>query len=153
MDSQDEIITDDANNESTSLELQDTAVSEPLATTDNEERIATASPSNAVASGFTAMRAVRQASKMRADAQADLREIERGLEEDRDELYHREDIEAHYDEIVDVQSAAAEDARAEIDDCTTKIRENQKEMTRLTEELRRRVSQANKQGQQQGRQR
>lgn len=86
--------------------------------------------------GFSAMRQVRQASKMRADAEADVRDIERGLEEDRDELAHREDVERNYHEIVAAEEAEIEDAQQSIAKAKARIAKEEAEVRRLNEELR-----------------
>ena len=92
--------------------------------------------SKSLASGFSAMRDVRRAKKQRADAQIDLREIKRGLELDRNELAHREDVERNFDEIVTTQSTEIAHAQAEEAKLTEEIGERKNEAHRLRGELR-----------------
>ena len=54
---------------------------------------AAAGASRSLVGGLSAIRDVRHAKKQRADAQADLRDIERLLEADRSDLAHRREIE------------------------------------------------------------
>ncbi len=90
-----------------------------------------------IAGGFSAMRQVRQASKMRANARAEVREIEEGLEENRALLAHREDVAQHYDEIVAAQTSAINAAQDEIDLATDDLEKQAAKRKRLTDELRR----------------
>ncbi len=87
------------------------------------------------ADGFSALKEVRRASKLRADAEADVRDIERGLEQDRDELAHREDVEENYDQIVEDQTAQIKEARNAIKHAEAGISHQRKEMDRLKDEL------------------
>lgn len=90
-----------------------------------------------IAGGFSAMRQVRQASKLRANAQSDLRDIELGLEEDRSLLVHREDVERNYEEIVLTQTGEIDAAQAEVNEAAQGLEEQQAEKKRLEDELRR----------------
>ena len=89
-----------------------------------------------LALGLNALRQVRHASKMRADCEADVREIRRGLEEDCDELAHREDVERNYEIIVSEEEAEISDAQAEIADTEKRIAHQHGNLKRLREELR-----------------
>ncbi|MBO7674842.1 MAG: hypothetical protein J6S63_07510 [Atopobiaceae bacterium] len=89
-----------------------------------------------VLSGFSAMREVRYAAKQRSNAQADLRDIQRGLEEDRRILEHRESVVRDYDEIVRVHSAELEKSLAEAEQARTGIDEQRAKSQRIQERLR-----------------
>lgn len=90
-----------------------------------------------LAGGFSAMREVREASRLRASARAKVHDIEQGLEEDRSLLVHREDVERNYDEIVSTQAAAVETAQGEIDEAAADIEGLEAQRKKLGEELRR----------------
>lgn len=114
----------------------DVAVAQAIVSAGNSARDAAADAGRSIAGGFTALRQVRQASKMRADCEADVREIQRGLEEDRDELDHREDVERNYAHIVAAQKAEMKDARATMAKAEADINAQKAESQRLEEELR-----------------
>lgn len=97
---------------------------------DEEDEI---SPS--FADAFSALKEVRRASKMRADAEADVRSIESGLEQDRDELAHREDVEANYEQIVADQTAEIEEASAAIARAESGLSHQRSEVSKLKREL------------------
>jgi len=118
-------------------DIRDTQVLSTLAVEDAQRVETEAETDTSPAAGLKAIRAVRAAAKRRADAQQDLREIERGLEEDEAELIHRQDIEDHYDEIVATETEISATARQEVQEATAKIREAQREQARLTDTLKR----------------
>lgn len=88
------------------------------------------------AGGISALKEVRRVTKLRTDAQADLREIERGLAEDQDLLAHREEVERNYSQIVATQTAEIEDATAEVEETAKAIRKQQDKQQHLEADLR-----------------
>ncbi len=112
------------------------ATTATLARVGSSARNAAAGAGQSIAGGISALRKVRQASKMRSDAEADVREIERGLAEDYDELAHREDVEQNYDHIVYTQTTEIESAQSDISNAEARMEQQRAEATRLTSELR-----------------
>ncbi|MDO4537127.1 MAG: hypothetical protein Q4B54_03115 [Coriobacteriales bacterium] len=89
-----------------------------------------------LAGGLGAMRDVRKATKARQGAQADLKAIKLGLEEDKELLAHRVDVARNYKRIVATQTAAIESAQEESDKAGKAIKDQQRELERLQDELR-----------------
>ena len=114
----------------------DEAVAGAMARVGSSAKNAAVGAGRSIAGGVSALRQVRHASKLRSDAEADVREIERGLEEDRDELAHRDDVERNYTQIVAAQSAEIADAQAAVTDAETSIAEHRSQAQQLTNELR-----------------
>ncbi len=112
------------------------ATTATLARVGSSARNAAAGAGQSIAVGISALKKVRQASKMRSDAEAYMREIERGLAEDYDELTHREDVEQNYDQIVYTQTTEIESAQSEIANAEARMEQQRAEATRLTSELR-----------------
>lgn len=117
-------------------EPTDAAAVNAMARAGSSARDAAMGAGRSIAGGLSALRQVRQASKLRADAEADVREIERGLEEDRYELTHREDVERDYELIVAEQTAEISDAQAIVLDTEARIAEQRSQAQQLTAELR-----------------
>ena len=128
-----DVVTED---EAAGDDVEDEAVGDALLRVGNSARSAAEGAGRSFAGGLSALRQVRQASKMRLDAEADVRDIELGLEEDRNELAHREDVERNYHEIVQDQEAELEDARAVKADAEAQIDTQRAEVKRLEAELR-----------------
>lgn len=63
--------------------------------------------------GLHAMRAVRDASQKSDDARKQIADLQESLEDDRDELSHRTEIEMNYDRISRLQQAAINTARSD----------------------------------------
>jgi len=114
----------------------DEAVGDALAKAGNFATGAAANAGRSLAGGLSAMRKVREASKRRADAQADLRDIEMGLEEDREMLSHREDVERNYDTIVETQTAEVADAQEAATQAQVNFEQEQETVQKLSQELR-----------------
>lgn len=117
-------------------EPTDAATVNAMARAGSSARDAAMGAGRSIAGGLSALRQVRQASKLRSDAEADVREIERGLEEDRYELAHREDVERDYELIVEEQTAEISDAQAIVLDTEARIAEQRSQAQQLTSELR-----------------
>ena len=117
-------------------EPTDAAAVNAMARAGSSARDAAMGAGRSIAGGLSALRQVRQASKLRSDAEADVRDIERGLEEDRDELAHREDVERDYELIVAEQTAEIADAQAIVLDTEARIAEQRSQAQQLTAELR-----------------
>ena len=96
---------------------------------------AAAGASRSLVGGLSAIRDVRHAKKQRADAQADLRDIERLLEADRSDLAHRREIERNYPQIVSAQKKEIAKAKAEASEADAHIKECEKQIRTLKEEL------------------
>lgn len=114
----------------------DAAVGAALSKASKAGAMAAAGAGRSIAGGFSAIREVRRAAKQRSDAQTDLREIERGLEEDRTLLAHREDVERNFDSIVDSQLAEIEQAEQEAKEAETQANEQLARAKELKGELR-----------------
>ena len=91
--------------------------------------------SRSIAGGWSAMRDVRHAKKQRTDAQADLRDIERLLEADRNDLAHRREIERNYPQIVSTQKKEIAKAKAEAEEADAHIKECEEKSRALKAEL------------------
>ncbi|MBR3317106.1 MAG: hypothetical protein IKG21_04715 [Atopobiaceae bacterium] len=114
----------------------DMPVAQALTTAGSGARSAAGDAGRSIVGGLTALKQVRLATKMRADCEADIRDIERGLDEDNDELAHRVDVERNYEYIVSAQEADMQEARAEMDRAEAEIRKRREQATRLEDELR-----------------
>lgn len=90
---------------------------------------------HSIASGYGAMRDVRAASKKLSNAQADLKKIRQGLDEDKSLLAHREDIERRYPQIVSEQNSQIAEARERLEDCQRKTAALQRSKEKISKNL------------------
>lgn len=90
---------------------------------------------HSIVSGYGALRDVRAASKKLSSAQADLKKIRQGLDEDRSVLAHREDIERRYPQIVSEQDSQIAEAKEQLGECQRKTAALQRSKDKVSKNL------------------
>lgn len=90
---------------------------------------------SSLASGFSAMFAVRRAARERADAVAELRQIRHELEVDQEDLAHREDVECRFEEIVETQSRVVQEETSRAEEAKDEARAQQTRVAALKNDL------------------
>ncbi len=88
-----------------------------------------------ISQGMRSIGELRKTSKQRSQAQAEVRDIERAIDDDRDELAHRLEVERDYDVIVNEQTRAIEKATQDEDAANSKLNAEQCRLDQLKDEL------------------
>ena len=88
-----------------------------------------------ITQGMRSIGELRKTSKQRSQAQAEIRDIERAIEDDRDELSHRIEVDKDYDAIVAEQTRAINRATKDEKAATDKANAEQRRLDQLKDEL------------------
>ena len=91
--------------------------------------------SRSISQGMRSIGELRKTSKQRSQVQAEIRDIERAIEDDRDELAHRVEVDRDYDAIVSEQQSAIARATKDEEAAKTEADAEQRRLDQLKDEL------------------